>query len=79
MALSIVKVSPTTIRVRLSTAYPDAVRELTIDRRTYGSIGAISAHTDSGEHLTLGNYRTRDGSAMQPEYARLRSLLKKTA
>jgi hypothetical protein len=75
MSLEIVKVSPDAVRVRIVTAEPKQEREWLVDRRRFGSIGAISARADNGEKCTIGMFRTRDGSAILPEYARLRRLL----
>jgi hypothetical protein len=76
MALEIVSITPKRVRVRISTLGMPSGREYTVDRTAFGSMGAIQAFADNGDRTTIGSFRIRDGSQMQPAYAKLRALLK---
>lgn len=75
MPLTILKVTPKAVRVRIEISNPPSTHDWTVDRRQFGSIGSIVAHNEDGGRCTIGNFRTRDGSQMQPDYAKLRKLL----
>lgn len=77
--IRVLKVTPATVRIHLATVLPDQARDWIVDRADFGSIGGIRATTDDGDVCTLGMFRSRDGTAMHPEYARLRKLLGGTA
>lgn len=74
MPLTVIAVVPGFVMVRVVTTQPAEDKTWKVPRKQLGGLGAISAYRE-GERCTLGNFRTRDGDRMQPDYARLRSLL----
>lgn len=71
MALTIIKASSSRIDIELECS--GVVERLWVDPKNPGLPGAISAQGKNGG-CSLGHFRTRDGTKLQPDYVRLRKL-----